>query len=231
MTITIKELKQRAKENGYIAFESDESLLFIGGANINVENKIVLNKKDNSILEYNVTFSGDRDFDMLAAVEEYVDSIESGEQDEEVEEKGEQLTYKELKKIAKKNGYKISRDEFFISLKRTRDIYTNSLQISRTDVGRLWVENSVYCDDADVNMIEGAVKYAKTPLNDREEKGIYVVPLPWLVTSDGEQQYLTKKGKTWFACRRQKHLKQTWKEGSLHEIPEEYRKYVKEVEE
>ena len=231
MTITIKELKQRAKENGYIAFESDESLLFIGGANINEENKIILNKKNNSILEYNVTFSEDRDFNMLAAVQEYVDSIESDEQDEEIEKKEEQMTYVELKKIAEKNGYKISRNESFISLKKTRDISTNTLEISRADVGHLWIENSVYCDDADMNMIEGAVKYAKTPLDDRGEPTIYNVPLPHLVTTDGEQQYLTKKGKTWFASRRQKHLKQTWKEGSLHEIPEEYRKYVKEVEE
>lgn len=231
MTITIKDLKQRAKENGYIAFESDESLLFLGRASTNEENKIILNKKDNSMLEYNVTFSGYRDFDMLAAVKEYVASFKSDEQDEEIEEKGKQITYKELKKIAEKNGYKISRNEFFISLKKTRDISTNSLEISRTDVGHLWIENSVYCDDADMNMIEGAVKYAKTSLDDRDEPKRYIVPLPGLTTTDGEQQYLTHKKGHWFACRRKQELRQTWKKEHLCYVPEQYRGYAVEVEE
>ena len=231
MTITIKDLKQRAKENGYIAFESDESLLFLGRASTNEENKIILNKKDNSIFEYNVTFSGYRDFDMLAAVKEYVALFKSDEQDEKIEEKGEQLTYKELKKIAEKNGYKISRNEFFISLKKTRDISTNSLEISRTDVGHLWIENSVYCDDADMNMIEGAVKYAKTSLDDRDEPKRYIVPLPGLTTTDGEQQYLTHKKGHWFACRRKQELRQTWKKEHLCYVPDQYRKYAVEVEE
>ena len=74
------------------------------------------------------------------------------------------------------------------------------------------------------------IEYAKTPIRDREEPTMYIVPLPYLVTTDGEQQYLTKRGNRWFASRKQKHLKQTWREGSLHEIPEEYRDYAVEVE-
>lgn len=56
----------------------------------------------------------------------------------------------------------------------------------------------------------------------------YIVPLPNLKTSDGEQQYLTQKG-TFFASRWDKDLRQTWKEKDLVNIPNEYRQYAVEV--
>ena len=239
MTITIKDLKQRAKENGYIAFESDESLLFLGRASTNEENKIILNKKDNSILEYNVTFSGDRDFDMLAAVKEYVDSVENEEQDEEIEERGGQMTYKELKKIAKKNGYEVDfgddriktvlRRGYLIGLNRVTQY--NEITISEIEVNRLWVEISTYSDDKDVNMLEAAMAYAKKPIGDRGKEKRYIIPLPGLVTTDGRQQYLTHKNGQFFASRRNKDLRQTWKEEHLCYVPEQYRIYAVEWKE
>lgn len=73
--------------------------------------------------------------------------------------------------------------------------------------------------------------YARTPLVEREEEKRYIVPLPDLTTTDGEQQYLTKKGGYFFASRRNKDLRQTWKEEDLCFVPDQYREYAVEVEE
>lgn len=58
----------------------------------------------------------------------------------------------------------------------------------------------------------------------------YIVPLSGLVTTDGQQQYLSNKGGTWFASRRDERLRQTWKEEHLGYIPEIYRQFVVELE-
>lgn len=54
----------------------------------------------------------------------------------------------------------------------------------------------------------------------------FIVPLPGLVTTDGKQQYLTNKGGTWFASRRDGNLRQTWKWEHLDYIPEVYRQFA-----
>ena len=54
----------------------------------------------------------------------------------------------------------------------------------------------------------------------------FIVPLPGLVTTDGQQQFLTNKGGTWFASRRVKSLRQTWKWEHLDYIPEIYRQFA-----
>lgn len=54
----------------------------------------------------------------------------------------------------------------------------------------------------------------------------FIVPLPGLVTTDGKQQYLTNKGGTWFASRRDENLRQTWKWEHLDYIPEVYKKFA-----
>lgn len=58
----------------------------------------------------------------------------------------------------------------------------------------------------------------------------YIIPLPHLKTTDGQQQYLTQKSKFWFASRRRESLRQTWKEEHLKFIPIEYRQYAVEIE-
>lgn len=58
----------------------------------------------------------------------------------------------------------------------------------------------------------------------------YIVPLPGLVTTDGQQQYLTNRGGRWFACRRRSDLRQTWKEEHLGYVPEIYRQFAVEIE-
>jgi hypothetical protein len=74
------------------------------------------------------------------------------------------------------------------------------------------------------------VKFAKT---DPEEREVirYIIPLPRLKTSDGKQQFLTHKDNTFFACERNKGLRQTWKEEHLVHVPEVYRKYAVELDE
>lgn len=58
----------------------------------------------------------------------------------------------------------------------------------------------------------------------------FIVPLPGLVTTDGQQQYLSNKSDKWFASRRDERLRQTWKEEHLGYIPEVYRQFAVEVE-
>ena len=79
------------------------------------------------------------------------------------------------------------------------------------------------------DLLDVIYKFASTPIPEREEEKRYIIPLPHLVTTDGEQQYLTHSG-SFFASRRDKKLRQTWKEEHLKYIPEEYRKYAVEVE-
>lgn len=64
-----------------------------------------------------------------------------------------------------------------------------------------------------------------------EEDKRYIIPLPKLKDSWGEQLYLTQDGKRWFTYPRNKELRQTWKKKHLKWIPEEYRQFAVEVEE
>ena len=70
------------------------------------------------------------------------------------------------------------------------------------------------------------IEYAKTPISEREEGKRYIVPLPGLVTTDGKQQYLTHREGRFFASKRRKKLRQTWKEKDLKYIPTAYRQYA-----
>lgn len=87
----------------------------------------------------------------------------------------------------------------------------------------------VHRSDERDKIINGFVELMNTPPEEWEEPKRYIVPLPGLTTTDGEQQYLTQKGKHWFACRRNKNLRQTWKEEHIKYVPEEYRHLKTEV--
>lgn len=80
------------------------------------------------------------------------------------------------------------------------------------------------------DLLEVIYKFASTPIPEREEQKRYIIPLPHLTTSYGEQLFLTHQG-NFFPSIRDKELRQTWKEEHLKYIPEEYRKYAVEVEE
>lgn len=81
----------------------------------------------------------------------------------------------------------------------------------------------VYRSDERDKIINGFVELMNTPPEEWYEPKRYIFPLPGLTTTDGEQQYLTQKGTHWFACRRNKDLRQTWKEEHIKWIPKEYR--------
>lgn len=85
-------------------------------------------------------------------------------------------------------------------------------------------------DDRD-KIINAFVELMNTPLEEWCEPKRYIFPLPGLTTTDGEQQYLTQKEEHWFACRRNKNLRQTWKEEHIKWIPKEYRHLKVEVSE
>lgn len=135
------------------------------------------------------------------------------------------MKYKELEKIAEDNGYKIKDDEKFLIL--TKHI-GNIIKISKS------IENVIFpiidvCLPSDFQMLKASLKYAETPLEERQEEKRYIIPLPHLTTCDGEQLFLTHQG-NFFPCRRNKGLRQTWKEKDLIHIPEEYRDFAIEIE-
>lgn len=78
-------------------------------------------------------------------------------------------------------------------------------------------------------LLDAFINFAHTPLDEREEEKRYIFPLPGLKTTDGEQQYLTQVGQHWFACRRKKDLRQTWKEEHIKWVPEQYRDFKVEL--
>ena len=103
------------------------------------------------------------------------------------------------------------------------------------DLVGLW-----YCNESDFDKLEpykrhklldAIIEYSYTPIIDRKEEKRYIFPLPGLKTTDGEQQYLTQVGRHWFACRRKKDLRQTWKEEHIKWVPELYRDFKVEVKE
>lgn len=139
------------------------------------------------------------------------------------------MKYKELQKIALNYFYNIEKNGFRTIIKKGRlDGSLNKIIISELDIGVIEISANLmyYCD---FNVLRAAVDYAKTPPGEREEEKRYIIPLPHLVTTDGEQQFLTHSG-GFFACRRNKGLRQTWKEKDLVHVPEEYRGFAVEIE-
>lgn len=116
--------------------------------------------------------------------------------------------------------YIVSGDETYASIHKTTccliDTRYSSFAISKEELKRELL-NVIY-------------EFAKTPLDERQEEKIYIVPLPHLILSDGLQIYLTQTHQgNFFPSIRDKKLKQTWKEKDLIHIPEEYRKFAIEI--
>lgn len=91
---------------------------------------------------------------------------------------------------------------------------------------------SIYSDACiPSNLYFKALKVFADFMLEEEGNKRYIVPLPKLKDSWGEQLYLTQDGKRWFTYPRNKELRQTWKKKYLKWIPEEYRQFAVEVEE
>lgn len=116
--------------------------------------------------------------------------------------------------------YVISGDEIYACVSKTERymLDTNYMLFSQLK------------EDIREDLLKIIYKFAETPPKEIQDEKRYIIPLPHLVTTDGEQQYLTHNG-NFFASRRDKELRQTWKEEHLKYIPKEYRKYAVEVEE
>ena len=72
--------------------------------------------------------------------------------------------------------------------------------------------------------------HAENEMVGLEDEKMFIIPLPGLVTTDGKQQYLTHRDNTFFACRREKELRQIWKEEHLKFVPEVYRQFAVEFD-
>lgn len=146
------------------------------------------------------------------------------------------MKIEELKKAIDSIGF-----DNGVNLKVTEDIYSFYIKseiktLAVIDKSEKYLINTYYHNFLELEeelrqtLFDIIYKFASTPISDREEEKRYIIPLPHLVTTDGEQQYLTHSG-SFFASRRDKKLRQTWKEEHLKYVPEEYRKYAVEVEE
>lgn len=146
------------------------------------------------------------------------------------------MEYKELLTTARMCDYTVIKTDRFITVQSNENKYSNcddSLNVIRI---LTQAPNAIFVDVTrsipnNLPMLTACIAFAETPLDERGMETRYIVPLPRLQTTDGEQQYLTQKGKNWFACRRTPSLRQTWKEEHLQYIPEEYRKYAVEISE
>lgn len=142
---------------------------------------------------------------------------------------------KELKSIGEKHNINFKVAQEFPRTFIAMDSIEGEKIITRVDneaeklLDTSYIQFERLKDEIRAELFNLFVEYAKTPISDRKEEKRFIVPLPGLVTTDGEQQYLTHKEEHFFACRRNKDLRQTWKEKDLEYIPEEYRKYAVEL--
>ena len=137
---------------------------------------------------------------------------------------------KELEKVAVRSFYTIRRIGVHTIIEHESLICNqiNRITIDETQEDTIYIDVLAF-NPNDLEVLTSALAYAETPLDCRQEEKRYIIPLPHLVTSDGKKQYLTQLG-TFFACRRDKTLIQTWKEKDLVHVPEEYREFAVEIE-
>ena len=151
------------------------------------------------------------------------------------------MKYKEFKKEiedwGRKHGYETEveikciyvyvKTKFGMLFKRISRIRTDSTWALDTD----WSSFTDIKEDARVELLIIILKLAKTPPEDREDKKRFIIPLPNLITSDNKQQYLTNADDTFFASRRDKRVRQTWKEEHLRFVPDVYVQFAVEFDE
>ena len=146
------------------------------------------------------------------------------------------MEYKELLAVARMCDYTVIKDDKFITVQSNEEEWGSDYNSVNTIRILKQIPNTLFVDITrsipnNLPMLTACIAFAETPPDERGMETRYIVPLPRLKTTDGEQQYLTQKGKNWFACRRTPSLRQTWKEEHLQYIPEEYRKYAVELDE
>lgn len=142
---------------------------------------------------------------------------------------------KRLEEIEKKHGLHFKVRKNILETNIFMELAYQDLMIVRIYERKTNALETIYAefmhleDDIRAELFDIFAEYAKTPIGEREEEKRFIVPLPGLITRDGEQQYLTHEGGHFFACWRKKELRQTWKEKHLKFLPKEYRKYAVEL--
>lgn len=146
------------------------------------------------------------------------------------------MTYKEFKKavenigVCNKLDLKVKKDDVYyhIMLGGLTCAIISKTNLYAIDTGYAKFIN--LAENVRRNLLEVVYEFTKTPLEERGMEKRYIIPLPRLTTSDGEQLFLTHQG-NFFPCERNTGLRQTWKEKDLVHVPEEYRGFAVEVEE
>lgn len=138
------------------------------------------------------------------------------------------MKYKEIEKIAIENGWTTKSDATLYYIEREYEDSTNCIIVGKFNRNVIFFNNNM-CTPGDFIVIKAAIKLAETPFDERQEEKRYIIPLPHLTTSNGEQLFLTHQG-NFFPHVRNTGLRQTWKEKDLIHIPEEYRGFAVEIE-
>lgn len=88
------------------------------------------------------------------------------------------------------------------------------------------LETNAAIEELNTLVEELKTEFATTKPDNRKDEKRFIIPLPGLITTDGKQQYLTHRDCTFFASRREKELRQIWKEEHLKFVPEVYRQFA-----
>lgn len=140
------------------------------------------------------------------------------------------MKIKELERKAVRSFYTIRKVGVNTVIERENLIYnrTDRIIIDETREDKITI-SMLASNPNDFEFLTSALAYAETSLDERQEEKRYIVPLPHLKTSNGEQLFLTHQG-NFFPHVRNTGLRQTWKEKDLTHIPEEYRGFAVEIE-
>ena len=142
---------------------------------------------------------------------------------EKVEAWGRKYNYETEVEI--KCNYVYVKTKFAMLFKRVARIRADLTWAIDTD----WNSFTDIKEDARVELLSIILQLAKTPIEERKDEKRFIIPLHGLITTDGKQQYLSQDY-DFFASRRNKNLKQTWKEEHLKYVPEIYRQFAVEFD-
>lgn len=138
------------------------------------------------------------------------------------------LTSQELVEKLRESGYKVVAETDSITFYKT---------FLKHDfcVGRIHINTHRYTLFREVadELLITLTEYILTPFEKRGEveSKYYEIPLFDLVTSDGEQQYLTEKNGKYFASRKDDNLKQKFTKKELKKIPTVYKDFAVTIDE
>lgn len=99
----------------------------------------------------------------------------------------------ELKRIAKENNYELTEYLGDYKFVRISKFFEHYITISNKCENKVWTSIKNWCDEKDFNMLKGAIEFAETPLEDREEIKKYFYEHNSMKTKGGNPTYLAIK--------------------------------------